>query len=72
MPIYIYKCDKCVLEIEKIQGINDNAPNCPKCGVSMTRKITCPAIYKVGGSARRKWCQNWTPDSKPFNKGQGR
>lgn len=48
MPIYIYQCDRCVLEIEKIQGINGDAPHCPKCGVGMTKKPTCPAVIKMG------------------------
>lgn len=66
MPIYEYLCDKCGFRLVDIQKIGSDAPTCSNCGAGMTKQLTCPADYKVGGSARRKWCRDWTPDSKPF------
>lgn len=66
MPIYEYQCDKCEISAEKLQAIGEDAPKCPNCGVGMTKEIACPANYRTGGSARRKWCRDWTPESKPF------
>ena len=49
MPLYIYKCDKCVLELEKVQGINGEAPHCPNCGAEMHKKPTFPVMVKTKG-----------------------
>ena len=50
MPLYIYQCDKCVLEIEKVQEINKKAPCCPNCGAEMHKKPTLPAMVKIKGT----------------------
>ncbi|GAG94257.1 unnamed protein product, partial [marine sediment metagenome] len=60
MPLYTYRCDKCVLEIEKIQEINGETPCCPKCGAEMRKKPTFPAMVKMKGmggypSRRKEW-----------------
>lgn len=47
MPLYIYRCDKCDLEIEKIQGIEEATPKCGVCGGNMVKAITSPAIVRV-------------------------
>jgi putative FmdB family regulatory protein len=47
LPIYKFRCDKCVLEIEKIQGINEAIPKCDICGGDMTKIISSPAIIRV-------------------------
>ena len=39
MPIFDYKCEVCLNELEKIVKTPDNTIQCPKCGNVMTRKI---------------------------------
>lgn len=46
MPTYEYYCE-CGTEIEQIQRIGDEAPQCPTCGVVMIRQISHPAVIKV-------------------------
>jgi putative FmdB family regulatory protein len=60
LPIYIFQCDRCVLEIEKIQEINGKAPHCPKCGGVMHKKFSPIAMIKMKGmggypSRRKEW-----------------
>ncbi len=68
MPQYEYKCQECGWEEHRIQPVNADYPEC--CGRTMDKKITCPALVKMKGEggfpARRKWIQDWTPESKPF------
>jgi putative FmdB family regulatory protein len=72
MPLYSYRCCKCDIEIEKIHPINGETPSCPNCGGVMLRKPSPLAMVKVRGlgyPSRRKWAENWTPDSPPFKTG---
>ena len=39
MPLYEYRCPKCDHTLEKIQGISDKAPPCPKCEGETARQI---------------------------------
>lgn len=60
MPIYEYQCGECKLTAEKFQKIGGEAPNCPECGVGMTKKPTHLAMVKIKGeggfpSRRREW-----------------
>ena len=65
MPIYVYRCDKCVLELEKVQGINEEAALCPNCGNTMARLPTFPAMVKIKGEggypSRRKFVKGSAP-----------
>lgn len=65
MPIYEFKCDSCVLELEKVQGINEDAPSCPKCGEKMRKQATYPAMVKMKGEggypSRRKLVKGSAP-----------
>ena len=45
MPLYIYGC--CGREIEVIQGIDKDSPECPDCGAKMKRLPTSPAIITI-------------------------
>lgn len=66
MPLYDYKCDKCGTIREVVQ-LGDKEPIC--CGISMRRKIGLPAYIRIKGEgypSRRKWMDNWTPESPPF------
>lgn len=65
MPIYIFRCDKCVLEIEKVQGSLEDAPLCPHCGEEMVKQPTFPAMVKIKGEggypSRRKFVKGSAP-----------
>ena len=45
MPIYRLGC--CGKEIEVIQGIDEDTPDCPDCGAKMKRLPTSPAIITI-------------------------
>ena len=65
MPIYLYFCPKCAVEIEKIQNMGDNATFCPKCGDGMAKMPTFPAMVKMKGEggypSRRKFMKGTAP-----------
>lgn len=73
MPIYLYRCEKCGTKLEVLQHMDGIAQLC--CGKAMTKLPTTHAVFQMKGShgggrsARRQWCHNWTPDSKPLAKG---
>ena len=73
MPLYDFVCDKCGVGKEASLGSsNDSSPPCPKCDVEMRRKISRLAMVRIDGKgypSRRKWAENWTPDSPPFSTG---
>ena len=70
MPIYDYKCEECKGIKETIQLGRVEAPIC--CDKSMRKLPSLPALVKVDGlgfPSRRKWMDNWTPDSPSFSTG---
>ncbi len=48
MPIYSFRCQKCLHEIEQVQLYSDTFPDCPLCGSKMTRLLGSPAIKFKG------------------------
>lgn len=49
MPIYEYQCDGCADRFEVKQSMKDDAlTTCPKCGKSVQRLISSPAIMFKG------------------------
>jgi len=48
MPIYSFRCQKCLHVIERIQSYNDEFPECPVCGSKMTRLLGSPAFKFKG------------------------
>jgi putative FmdB family regulatory protein len=71
MPIYEYECG-CKYSIERYGQIGEDHPVCPRCGLVMAKKLSRIAMVKIDGKgypSRRKWCQNWTPDSPKFSTG---
>ena len=49
MPIYEYQCDVCTERFEVKQSMKDNALTaCPRCGKSVQRLISSPAIMFKG------------------------
>lgn len=72
MPNYEFKCDNCGSELEEVQPMNGIPPSCPECGVVMRKKISSPSMIRIKGRgypSRRKWMENWTPDSSKFSTG---
>ncbi len=52
MPTYEYKCNNCGYVFEEFQGINDEPIKiCPKCGGSVSKKISAGVglIFKGSG-----------------------
>ena len=64
MPIYEYKCSRCELELEKVQGFEEATP-CPECGEKMVKLPTFPAMVKIKGEggypSRRKLVKGSAP-----------
>ncbi len=49
MPLYEYRCTQCGHHFEKIQSFNaDPETACPKCGGSLQRPLTAPALQFKG------------------------
>jgi putative FmdB family regulatory protein len=49
MPLYEYQCDACGHRFEKIQKFSDpNEDTCPKCGGTVQKLISSPAIQFKG------------------------
>ena len=59
MPIYILECPKCLINTEEILGMDEANPQ--HCGVTMVKKITSPAVTRMGGKA--------PPRSKGYKEG---
>ena len=72
MALYDFVCDACGVEIERIVPSTTVNIACPKCGSEMRRKIALPALIRIKGQgypSRKKWMDNWTPQSEPFSTG---
>jgi len=70
VPIYQYRCEGCGKTIDLVQLGNSKSPIC--CSIPMRRLFSPPALIKIKGQplpARRKWMDNWTPDSPKFSTG---
>ncbi len=49
MPIYEYQCTDCGLQIERLQGFDDPAPEaCEVCAGAMSRLVSAPAFQFKG------------------------
>ncbi len=46
MPIYEFACKSCGYVFEKLQGVNDPLPVCPRCG-GKTQKLISMVAFKV-------------------------
>lgn len=73
MPIYLYLCPDCNIEVEKVQNLGEDTALC-ECGAKMRRLPTFPAMVKMAGEggypSRRKFCKGTAPyttrDVKPW------
>lgn len=48
MPLYEYHCSECDWQFEKIQGIEDPLPRCPRCGGEVERILFPSSIHYKG------------------------
>ena len=51
MPIYVFRCDNCGEEFERLQKMSDPDPDvCPHCGKRRTvhRQVTAPSFRLAG------------------------
>lgn len=48
MPIYEYKCEKCELETEHLQNIDDDAPRCEICGRVLKKIVSLSTFFLKG------------------------
>ncbi len=68
MPLYEFYCPVCNTKIEKFQSMG--ADNPIHCGQPMKKGCGSCASFRIKGlgyNSRRKWMDNWTPESKPFS-----
>lgn len=50
MPIYEYRCPECGAEFEKMQKVDDPAPECPECGVDKAEKKISLSSFQLTGT----------------------
>lgn len=70
MPIYNYRCEECKGIKEMIQEMGADPPSC--CGLKMSWTPAPIAMVRIKGKgypSRRKWMDNWTPQSEKFQTG---
>lgn len=48
MPLYEFECQKCHHRFERIQGVSDSDPKCPKCGGEVEKLLHAPAVQFKG------------------------
>lgn len=69
MPLYDFECEKCNDRVERMVPVNQGSLIC-QCGGLMRRLVALPSFIHIKGAgypSRRKWMDNWTPDSPPFD-----
>ncbi len=51
MPIYEYRCDACLHELEKLHRMNDGLLiDCPACGQPALKRLVSAAAFRLKGS----------------------
>lgn len=51
MPLYEYQCDACGTRFERLQRIDDPAPEtCERCGVPSPRRVVSSPAFQFKGS----------------------
>ena len=67
MPLYEYECTACHKRTEKIQKFSDpEITVCPRCGGSLERVLSAPAISFKGGG----WYADGYGNAKPQSSGE--
>ena len=64
MPTYMYQCKKCDHEFDVLQKMGASPPKCEKCGKTVKKLITTPAVvFKASG------CNDYpSADALPYKK----
>lgn len=59
MPLYVYSCPECDLEIEERRPIKraDDTLLCPVCGTECARVIVVAVAFNRGASSSAEVCQ---------------
>lgn len=69
MPLYEYECTACHKRTEKIQKFSDpEITICPKCGGTLERVLSAPAISFKGGG----WYADGYGNAKPPSSGESK
>jgi putative FmdB family regulatory protein len=71
MPLYDFWCPACGYKAEMFKHMNIDV-ECPNCKTFLKRGPGSFAMSRIKGQgypSRRKWMDNWTPDSPPFQVG---
>ena len=69
MPFYTFKCPKCKIEKDVLQGMNDDAPTCDKCSNMVPRNIVdMERVYKTIGKPQFKGSGFYETDYKKKDK----
>jgi putative FmdB family regulatory protein len=73
MPLYEYQCDGCAHRFELIQKFSDPpADACPKCGGSVSKLLSSPAIqFKGTGWYITDYARSGRADGSAAPKGEG-
>ena len=65
MPFYTFKCPKCKIEKDVLQGMNDDVPTCDKCSKMVPRNIVdMKRVYKTIGKPQFKGSGFYETDYK--------
>lgn len=60
MPLYQYKCEKCGLDIEKLQKFSDDPlTTCPECSEETLKKVIGNTSFRIGGLGIHKPTAHW-------------
>ena len=55
MPFYTFRCPKCKVEKEVLQGINEKPPTCQECSTVLPRNyVEMERVYKVNAKPASK------------------
>lgn len=73
MPVYDYACRNCGHRVEVLHGVNDPGPTaCERCGGSMRKLLSAPAIvFKGSGWARKDRAARPAKAGASADKGDG-
>ena len=66
MPLYLYRCERCGSERELVRPYDSEVICCDLPMSKVPQPLAFIRIKGKGYPSRRKWMDNWTPDSLKF------
>jgi predicted nucleic acid-binding Zn ribbon protein len=66
MPIYCFDCECGVTGVEKLMSMGAENPPCPRCGKTMRKLPTFPAMVKWNGDGGYPSRRKFTHGTAPF------